>query len=167
MKVTLKTIIFGGALLCASLSHAIGRSGNGKLVGNEDGFEADAPSAYVVPKKLADGGLRLVRPFIGPQWGGDDYLDLRRLAVEFPMNPQTTRSEFVDSFVRTGWTKLSGHDPCLEIFESRNPSVRGTVIAWGIDRGVVILGADTKATEAATREIAGTMTLAPGACSWK
>lgn len=168
MNITIRALVLGGALLCASLSHAIGRSGNGKIVGWEDGFEADSPSAYLLPKKMQEGGLRLARPFAMPGSSSqDDHVDLRRLVVEYPTKANATRVEFVEAMLASGWRQVLSNDACKESFGFESANIRASLVAWGADRGVVILGVDAPSVAFAIDEIVRTLVIDPGACSWK
>ncbi|MEK7357129.1 MAG: hypothetical protein AAB250_11820 [Bdellovibrionota bacterium] len=168
MRKFINLIVIGGALACASLSHAIGRSGNGKLVGTEDGFEADAPSAFFMPDSLPNGGLRLNRSFVMPGSGHQSaYIDILRLTAEFPSMGELKRADFVKGFVDQGWTSMPSANACIETLRYKGHGTEAAIVAWGPDKGVVVLTAESDLGTAAVEEIVETLVIDSGACSWK
>jgi hypothetical protein len=157
-----------GVVLCGSpRSHAIGRSGNGKLTDRDDRFEAQAPESYLIQQNLGQGGLRLLSP-MAPGFGVmQAYLEFRRLATEFPEFAAKSRDDWRAEFLSTGWQSMPAIDSCIEVLRFENSSTTGAVVAWGSERGVVVLAPRSPQNMNAIDEVLATLTIEAGACAWK
>lgn len=170
MTINRMFIVWGVSLALSAaplVANAIGRSGNGKIRGDEDGFETQVPRPYVVSQDIGRGALRLLDP-IRPMGsaGLASFIELRRLSVEFPELTSKTRPEFVDTFVQGTWSQVASNNPCLEVLRSESKSALAMIVAWGPGRGVVILAPRSALAEQAAAVVLHSITIDPGACSW-
>ncbi len=163
-----KWIVMGCALLSATAAWPIGRSGNGKIIGDEDGFEAMAPRAYAVPRELGAGNLRLSAP------GGtvttsrqDTSIDFIRLVNALPEAKGLTRSEFVQKLTTNGWTSATSYDECVEVFRREDATSISIIAAWGDEKGVLIWAPTSNLAKRSIDALIPTLVIDIGACAWK
>jgi len=160
-----------GVLLSAPFSHAIGRSGNGKIADGFSAFTAEVPNNFPIWQQ--DGAnLMLENPGVfnfndlGPILQ-PEFIWLNEFRTTYREQENLARQQLHDFFVDKGFRVLALEDPCIEAFIVENESAITAVTSWGGGKGLVVVAQNYAGLEDSIIGILQSIKLNQGACSWK
>lgn len=160
------------AVLCAALipsvGETIGRTGNGRMAGLEDGFTAGMPSQLPDVQTGADGTLRCMNPGILDSTGSSPKVLVYRFGMANPSRAKMDRDTLKLELLANDWhPREFQRDPCVDLYVRDQGSALALIAVWGEGKGFEVIGRRDGFTATAINEIVAGLELDPGACAWK
>lgn len=163
---TVLNLIVSGLLLWTPPTWAVSKVGGGTLSNEDVGFYCSIPLGYQTFYVAPDQDVKMD----APHGGRGSFVIPRFLVAHMLENEQpewvgkTDASEFANHFAAAGWTRVPHVEPCVEQWEKPGTGALTRVLSWGDGRGVIFVGPSQYND---VRQIADSLRLVPGACSWK
>lgn len=156
------------AVLFSSPGQTIGRTGNGRMMGVEDGFTASMPTQLPEVQTGADGSLRCTNPAVMDSSGESPKVIVYRFSVANPSRAQMSRDDLKLELLNNDWKpRAFAKDPCVDLYVRDQGSVLALIGVWGVGKGFEVIGGRNPFTAKAIDEIVAGLVLEPGACAWK
>ena len=173
MKKLWMIFILCGGVLGASWALGVSQVGGGKVSSVDLGYSANVPATFSQGFLVGPQGVQLQSGFLAQNPFGNRLgslvINLYELPQEWPHLAQlNTRQDFQTALIQLGWSRVTiGSDPCLEIFEKDSSTTISIVIGWGPQKGLHLVGPLSTVVRQGIQDLVQTLTLNPGACSWK
>ena len=156
------------AILLPVMGQTIGRTGNGRMAGLEDGFTASMPSQLPDIQTGADGSLRCINPAILDSTGSSPKVIVHRFATANPSRAKMDRDTLRLELLANDWhVRVFAKDPCVDLYVRDQGSVLALIGVWGVGKGFEVIGSRDQFTANAIDEIVSGLELDIGACAWK
>lgn len=161
----MKAALVLAVLFWLSPAFPVSRVGTGKVTNDENGFALtippNFPASFVSPQNdvKLEGLTGFRSPFNRP------FMYVFLLSNKQPeWQGRSDRGEFQTEFTVRGWTQVPHAEPCVEYWRKDNPTARTIVLSWGNGFGVIMTAPAESAQD--LTQMAETLALAPGFCSW-
>lgn len=164
LKLTAAALV---AVFLPIMAQPIGRTGNGRMAGLEDGFKTAMPSQLPEVYTGADGSLKCMNPAILDSTGSSPKVIVHRFSVANPTRATMDRDTLKLELLANDWhPKVFAQDPCVDVYVRDQGSVLAVIAVWGEGKGLEVIGARDGFTRRAIDEIIGNLSLDSGACAW-
>jgi len=164
----MRPLIILTSLLIAVTSLGVSRIGGGKISSASSQFEMTVSEFFfdiqqISSMVVANGPFSMFGGQMGQQ-----FLQIREFSDLFSSAANLNRQETEAYFTSRGWQREAQHsNSCIDIYSYKNNSTAGFVATWGAGKGLNVVGPLTDLVVFALEDSWKTITLQPGACSWK
>jgi hypothetical protein len=161
-------LVLAGMILLLPAALGIGRSGNGTIIDPKSGVTFGQPARFVEATELPGGRLRLISYMPEPSMGavGNPFLEISSFGFSLSGFAGLGRAELKEAMQAQGWVSKPTQDPCVDAYRQSGNGSLAELQAWGVGKGVVVVGPQSFQVKQALDEIRATLRLNEGACAW-
>lgn len=162
-----KFLILSFFTFCAASSLGVSRVGGGKISSSESLFELQMAAPFLGLEEYKDAVIA-----IGPKGFSStqlisQFIQVREYSSRFHNLAKGDRQDTKNFFTGQQWDVFTKVPDCIEAYSYTNDTATSITMTWGQGKGVILEGPATPTVRQAMETTVQSLTLLPGACSWK
>lgn len=151
----------------AATSLGVSRVGGGKISSSESLFELQMAAPFLGIEDYKDTVIAMGPKGFSATQFISQFIQVREYASRFNKLVTDSRRDTKSFFLSQNWDAFVTTQDCIDAYSYTNSTATSIALTWGQGKGVILEGPATPMVRDAIEKTVQSLTLLPGACSWK